>query len=227
MMRIPAVLVLVAVLLAGCAAAPVKPATAPAAVIETLQGSVAIALETDKGNLGGNGVLFFRSPDRFRVTVLAPFGQVLFDLIVTGDLVTCLMENGKQAWLGRIADLPVQFGLQAWPLLQWAMAPAQPPGPSLERSVTRSDGTVEKVYYDGAGRVLRKVNGRGDEVLYDDYRDSGIAAIPWKIAVTSADGSRLGLTFDEPEVNRPIEDAIFNPPLAGYELKSLARFRGF
>lgn len=211
----------------GCASAPVQQQTVHGVAIETLQGSVNISLSSPAGQLSGNGVLFYRRPDSFRLSILAPFGQVMLDIIVAGERVLCLKEGSKKGWQGELGDLPDSLGMRVWPLMSWVVEPPHPPGPATERVFTRPDGTTEKVYYDPSGFVQRKVNSSGDEVLYSDYRVTENIAIPGKIEIKTAEGSRMMLTFDEPELNRPIESGIFSPKLEGYEILPLAEFRGF
>ena len=218
---------LMLLVLAGCATRPVMPDRPVHGVaIGTLQGGVTISLKTAAGSTGGRGYLFFRKPDTFRLSLLAPFGQTFLDLFVSGERVTCLLPSKKQAWQGSMGDLPESLGARVWPLLQWVVEPPHPAGPSLERSFTRPDGTVEKVYYDRDGFVLRKVNAIGDEVVFGDYRVAEGVAVPWRIEVETAAGDRLKLLFDEPEVNGPLDDELLQPSLAGMEILPLAQFRG-
>ncbi|HZV82228.1 MAG TPA: lipoprotein insertase outer membrane protein LolB [Geobacteraceae bacterium] len=218
---------LLLLVLAGCAARPAMPVRPVHGVeIATLQGGVTISLETASGSTGGRGYLFFRKPDTFRLSILSPFGQTFLDLFVSGERVTCLLPSKKQAWRGSMEDLPENLGAKVWPLLQWVVETPHPAGPALERSFSRADGTVEKVYYDRNGFVLRKVNDFGDEVLFGDYRVTEDVAIPWRIEVKTADGDRLQLLFDEPEVNGPLDDELLKPSLAGMEILPLAQFRG-
>ncbi len=213
--------------LAGCATAPVLPVPADVIVIETLQGGVNISLSSPAGKSGGNGVLFYRSPDSFRLSILLPFGQVLFDIIVNGEKVLCIREGQKKVWQGELRDIPDSLGVRVWPLMKWVVEPPRPAGPAVERVFTRTDGTVEKVRYDASGYVQRKVNSSGDEVIYGDYLLSGNIAVPARIDINTQDGSQLQLRFDEPEVNRPVDMEIFAPTLDGYEILPLSEFKGF
>lgn len=220
---------LILLVLAACTAPTVQPELrmVHGVTLKSLQGGVNVSLATAAGQTGGNGVLFYQSPDRFRLTILAPFGQSLFDLIVTGDQVLCLVASKKQAWQGTVRDLPEGLGVRVWPLLTWVVEPPHPAGASLERTFVRPDGTVERVYYDVGGLVQRKINAAGDEVVYRNYRIADGLAVPEEMTVTTASGSSLRLVLDEPEVNRPIAADIFTPPLDQYEIHPLAEFRGF
>lgn len=221
-------LLLLLLALAGCTASRVQdePLAMPGVAIKTLQGGVNVSLSSPAGQMSGNGVLFYQSPDSFRLTILAPFGQSLFDLIINGDRVLYLLESRKQAWQGGVHDLPEGLGLRIWPLLKWVVEPPHPAGASLERSFNRSDGTVERVYYAANGLVQKKINAGGDEAIYRDYRRLDGIAVPADIEVRTF-GSTLRLIFDEPEVNRPIDSDILNPLLEQYELHPLSEFRGF
>lgn len=222
------ILLLLLLLVSGCASAPpVQNRAVHGVAIETLQGSVNISLTTPSGRMSGNGILVYRRPDSFRLSVLAPFGQVVFDLIVAGEKVVCLQASKKTVWAGTLADLSPALGTRVWPLLQWAVEPPHPAGPSLERLFTRPDGTKEKVFYDPAGLVQRKVDGFGDEVLYGDYRTADGVALPNRMEINASEGGRLVLTFDDPDLNRPVEDGVLNPDLSGYQILPLADFKGF
>lgn len=220
-------LLLLPAVLSGCGTVPVRHEAVHGLVIETLQGPVNISLTSPAGRMSGNGFLFYQRPENFRLSILAPFGQILLDIIVAGDRVTCLRESSRTGWQGTIADLPPSLGTEVWPLLKWVVEPPHPSGPAKERTFTRVDGTIEKVYYDSAGFVQRKINGRGDEVLFDDYRINGNLAIPNRMEINTADGSRLVLTFDDPEINRPIDSTILNPRLDGYKILPLKELNGF
>lgn len=213
--------------LAGCATVPVQQKTVQMVAIETLQGPVNVSLSSAAGQISGNGYLFFKGPDSFRLSILAPFGRIVFDIIVTGDKVLCLQENRKAAWQGSVDDLPPALGAKVWSLMKWIVEPPHPAGPSLNRVFTRADGTIEMVYYDTGGFVQRKVNGAGDEVFYSDYRISDGRAIANRIELVAAEGSRLVLIFDDPEVNLPIENSILTHSLTGYDIRPLREFKDF
>lgn len=211
----------------GCASVPVEQKPVYGAAIETLQGPVNVSLTSAAGRMSGNGFLFYKKPDNFRLSILAPFGKVVFDIIVSGEKVTCLQENRKLIWQGTVGDLPPSLGTKVWPLLQWILEPPQPAGPSTERFFKRADGTVEIVYYEPGGLVQRKVNGAGDAVFYSDYRISGDRAVANRIELIASEGSRLVLTFDDPELNLPVDNTVLNPDLAGYEIRPLGELNGF
>lgn len=222
------IIILLLLLLTGCAAAPLPPvAITPGKEIETLQGPVSFVLATKNGTMGGQGLLFYRKPGQFRLSALAPFGQIVMDVIVSGNDITCILPMQKKGWQGVMADLPESFGAGVWPLLAWVVESPPPAGPALERGFTRADGTREKVQFTAGGLVQKKRNASGDEVSYDDYRLADGVAMAHVIEITTRDGKRLKLTFDEPELNRPLADEIMTPALGGVTMLPLAELGGF
>lgn len=213
--------------ISGCAAVPVQQKTLYGVAIETLQGSVNVSLTSPSGQVSGNGFLLYKKPDNFRLSILAPFGQVVLDIIVSGEKVICLQGNSKVAWQGGVGDLPPTLGTKVWPLLKWILESPQPAGATLERFFKRADGTIEMVYYEPGGLVQRKVNGAGDEVYYSDYRITGDRAVANRIELVASEGSRLVLAFDDPELNLPLDTSVMNPDLAGYQIRPLAELDGF
>lgn len=222
-------LILLLLFLCSCVSRPavIEPQAVHGVVIETLQGGVNIALQSPAGKMSGNGFLFYKRPEIFRITILAPFGQSVFDIIVNDGKVLCLADSRKKVWQGGVADLPSMLGARIWPLLNWLMEPPHPAGASLERSFIRPDGSVEKIFYDTAGSVQKKVNSAGDLVTYGDYRVIDGIAVAMVMEIATVDGNKLKLTFDDPEVNRPVEDSVLAPDLKGYEFFPLAGFKGF
>jgi hypothetical protein len=222
-------LVLLLLLFCSCATRPavIEPQAVHGVVIDTLQGGVNVSLQSPAGKMSGNGVLIYKRPEIFRLTILAPFGQAVFDIIVNDGRVLCLADSRKKGWQGALADLPPWLGARIWPLLRWVVEPPHPAGAALERSFIRPDGSVEKLFYDSAGYVQKKSNEAGDLVTYGDYRVVDGIAVPMLIEMATVDGNRLKLAFDEPEVNRPVDDAVLAPDLTGYEILPIAEFKGF
>jgi hypothetical protein len=214
--------------ISGCSAAPlIKEPPVPEGSIETLQGAVAISLATPDGKTSGNGIFIYRRPDSFRLTILAPFGQSIIDIVINGETVLYISESKKKAWRGSVRDLPEWLGMRIWPLMRWVIEPAPTAGPALERTFTRPDGTGEKIFYDAAGFVRRKVNAFGDEVIYRDYLKTNGVTVPQAIEIKTAEGSGLSLVFDEPEVNLPVNSDVLAPATERYEVLPLTGFKGF
>jgi len=222
------VLLLCLMLLAGCATTP-KPLTGivPGRQVETLQTGVSLTVQTADKSTGGRGVLVFRTPDRFHLAILSPFGLTLMDIFVAGDQITWLFPGKNLAYQGTFADLPERGGLQAWRLMRWVVEPPPAPGPAEMREFSRPDGSRERVYYDRQGIVQRKESDTGDQVVYRDYQVVNGVPFPGVMELTDRQGDRVKLTFDDPELNQPVEDAALTPNLAGVQVLPFTAFQGF
>ncbi len=221
-------ILLLLVTLTGCATPP-RPliGVVPGKVMETVQSAVAIAMQTPEGSRGGRGYLVFKRPDRFHLAILSPFGMTLLELFSSKERLTCLIPAKSIAYSGSIAELPAREGLRSWGLLHWVVDMPPPAGPALKREFTMADGRRETIYYDGQGLVQRKVTEDGDQVLFRDYQVYDGVAFPAVIELNTAAGESVRITFDEPELNRPVEDTMLVPKLEGMTVLPFNSFQGF
>lgn len=220
---------LLLLLLLGACATPSRPLTGivPGRQVETLQAGVSMSVHTVDKNSGGRGVLVFRAPDRFHLAVLAPFGLTIMEVFVDGEQLTWLFPGKSLAYQGTFADLPAREGMRTWGLMRWVVEPPPVPGPSEMREFTRPDGSRERVYFDRQGLVQRKENDAGDEVVYREYQVVNGIPFPQEIELANQEGDRVRLTFEEPELNQPVEDAALLPNLSGVKVLPFSAFQGF
>jgi YD repeat-containing protein len=215
-------------LVAGCASLP-KPLTGlePGKEVETLQSSVSIAIKTAATSRGGRGYLLFKRPDRFHLAVLSPFGAPLLEVFSDGERFTCLVPAKKTAYSGPIAALPDREGLKAWAMMRWVVERTPVAGPALSRENVNRSGRRETLQYDEQGLLQRKVTEEGDQAVYRDYRNVNGVAFPAEIELSDLAGNVVKINFDEPEVNKPLDDAALTPDLAGMKVLPFAEFTGF
>jgi len=213
---------------AGCASVP-KPLTGlePGKEVETLQSSISIAVRTAATSRGGRGYLLFKRPDRFHLAVLSPFGAPLLEVYSDGERLTCLVPAKQTAYSGPIAALPDREGLKAWAMMRWVVERTPVAGPALSRENVNSSGRRETLYYDEQGLLLRKVTEEGDQAVYRDYRSLNGVAFPAEIELSDVARNVVTITFDEPEVNKPLDDAALTPALAGMRVLPFTEFTGF
>lgn len=215
--------------LSACATAP-KPlaSAAPGKQVETLQSEVSLSVRSGDKSIGGRGYLVFKQPDRFHLAVFSPFGFTLMDLFVADDLITCLIPAKQTAYRGRITDIPERNALKGWGMMRWVVdAPPAPDGEAATtRELTAADGRKEILCYDDRGLLASKTNEDGDRVVYRDYHDRNGVAFPSNIEISNAQGDSVRISFDEPELNQPIEEAILTPNLEGMEVFPITAFRG-
>ncbi len=216
------------VLMSGCATVtrPLE-GIVPGRNLETLTAAVSVVLKGPEKSLGGRGYLVYRKPDRFHIVLLSPFGLTLLEVFSAGENLTCLIPSKGVAYTGRIIDLPDREGLRSWGMMRWVVDSPPPSGPSLYRDHLTAEGVREKVFYDGQGLVIRKESENGDQVSFLDYTVVNGVPVAEVIEIASATGERVRLTFSDPEVNQPVEDAMLKPDLTGVKLLPFSAFKGF
>jgi len=227
-LRLSSALILGLGLLGGCATVtrPLE-GIVPGRNLETLTSAVSVAMQGPDKSLGGRGYLVFRQPDRFHIVLLSPFGLTLLEVFSEGENLTCLIPSKGVAYTGRIMDLPDRDGLRSWGMMRWIVDTPPPSGPALYREHLTREGIREKVFYNGQGQVIRKESDNGDQVRFLDYRVVNGVPLAEVIEITSATGERVRLTFSDPEVNQPVDDAMLKPNLEGVTVLPFSAFRGF
>lgn len=220
------VFTLLAVLSACATVKPPLTGIVAGRTVETLQSSVDISMQAGGRSLGGHAFLVFKEPDRFHLAVLSPFGLTMLEMFSDHDRLTCVVTSKQTAYSGLLTDVPEASGLKNVALLSWVVAPPPlPSGPAAaNREITAPSG--DRFFYDADGQVARKVSPDGEEVVYQDYHNVGGVAFPDAIVITNRFGARVKISFDEPQINQPLEDAVLTPNLEGLQLLPLSQFKG-
>lgn len=216
------------VILSGCSTAP-KPLVglAQGREVETLQSRISVAIRAPGGSQGGRGYLIFKRPGSFHVAIISPFGPTILDMFITGDRITCLLPSRQIAYVGRLAELPEKGGLRSWGLMRWVVEQPPPSGPALSREHVMADGRRETVSYGEHGIILRKETEDGYKVSYLDYQVVNGVAFPSVMEISTPQGGMIRITFNEPQVNQPVEEEALSPPLEGFTVLPFSEFKGF
>ena len=216
-------------LLAGCATAPkAPPVFQPGTQVETLTAGINLSVKTPTGGTGGNGYLLYRKPERFRMVMLTPFGTTALEFNASGNNVVLSIPSRGNAYAGTFADLPERHGLQAWRLMRWAVEGNPLFDPERKGEIVRGnlDGRRTLTVYDDQGLLQRKVTEDGNEILYREYQSIDGVPFPSVIEVNDANGTRVRITFKEPEINQPLEDDALFSNMEGLTILPLSEFRG-
>ena len=216
-------------LLAGCAAPPKPTLTGlvPGRELDTLHSAVTISVKSADRSMGGRGFLVFKRPDRFHLAVLSPFGPTLADIYSDGEQFTCVIPARQTAYNGRIGELPDRDGLKAWAMMRWVVERPPPSGPGTMREHVNGSGTRERLFYDEQGLLVRKETEDGDRVAYLDYRNVDGIALSETIELGNLKGDTVTIFFDDPEVNKPVEEGVLKPNLEGMTVLPFSSFKGF
>lgn len=220
---------LLSLFLSSCASVQPKPVTpvTPGKEVETLQSEVSLSVTSPRGSSGGQGYLVFKRPDRFRLVVLAPFGITMGEVFVEGEKITYINRMNSTAYAGTFSQIRDNNALRAWSMMRWVIE--NPPmagdaGAAVER--IGDNGVREYLHFDARGLLEKKTNDEGDEVLYRDYRDLEGVAFPATIQLTNRMGDRVKVSFNEPEVNQPVDDKALTPDLEGMTVLPIEGFKG-
>lgn len=195
-------------------------------VVETLSSSVTLALRRADKSISGRGFMVYRRPDQMRLIMLSPFGTTVMETRLDGPLLTLSYPASGEAFQGNIKDLPAASGQQGLTMLQWVLASDPPPN-------APQDGVVEQLTERGAkeqitlkqGLVTEKSLASGEQVRYRNYTVLNGVLVPLELQMESAEGDRIRLTLEEPEVNTELEPQMFNVPLQGLRLYPLSAFK--
>jgi outer membrane lipoprotein-sorting protein len=222
-----AILLLILLCCSACATVQ-KPLTGIVAgrEVETLQSSIAISMKSGEHGSSGRGFLIFKYPDRFHMAILSPFGLTVLEVFSDGQQLTCLVPSRQIAYRGLIAELPETGGLRTFGMLKWVVArtPPRDPSSSAKEVVTPAG---DRIYYDKYDLVQRKVSPEGDQVRYSGYQNVSGVAFPENLEIKNSYGDSVRITFDEPEINTPVENSALTPNLEGFSVLPLAEFKGF
>lgn len=216
---------LLAATLFGCAAQK-KPLTGlvPGREVETVQSSVSLSATSNERSTAGRGYFVFKAPSQFHLAVLSPFGQSILEAYIDRNLFTCLVPSRQIAYAGHLAELPEQSALKSLDLLQWVMAPAPFPVPAAPPGETVVVSGV-RYFIDEIGMVKRKVNEEGDEVVYEGHRAVEGVPFPETVVIRNRYGATVRVTFEEPQLNRPVEASDLTPDFSGMTVLPLTEFR--
>ncbi len=215
-------------LLTACATMPTPPVDyRPGAVVETLSSAVSLSIHTSDKSMGGRGYLVYRRPDQLHLVVLSPFGTTMMEVFALGDRITLMYPSRSTAFVGRFDELPDKGGLQGWRLMRWVMDADPLEDKRFSGTVERvnKQGVTEKVTY-AHGLVASKESSDGDHVTYGGYfAVNGVPAAA-ELDLRNGRGDRIRITLDEPEINTPLEDAVFAPRLDGMTVLPLSAIQG-
>ncbi len=221
---------LLAIFLSSCATIP-KPVAPvkPGKEVETLQSMVSLSFKNPRGSIGGRGYLIFKRPDRFHLAVLSPFGFTVMEVFVDGDRITCLVPSKDTAYSGALSELSDHNALKGLGMMRRIVDDTSISDATDGRRVERTgtDGEKEILFFDERGLLQRKENGEGDSIRYNDYRQINGVAFPSAIEMCNRMGDIVKVSFDEPEVNTPVDDAALVPVIDGMKVLPLSDFKGF
>ncbi len=214
--------------LSGCVA--VRPSQelvyASGGVVQSLSSNVSLSYAAHGRSISGSGYLMYLKPDKMRVVILSPFGSVLQEIYVSGELVTIVDAGNGVAFSGNFMDLPDKGDFSGWRYIHW-LIDIDPPDPSRGNAVIdriNRFGQPEKATFEN-GLLISKSTEAAGLVRYGRYAVVQGGAFPLEIIYEAATQEKFTLLLEEPETNVPLTDTAFMPNLVKLRIYPLSRLK--
>ncbi len=187
-----------------------------------------ISVKTPQVNTGGHGYMVYQRPDRFHMVILTPFGTTALETYSSDDRLTIVIPSKGEAYAGAFDEMPIESPLRGWRMIR-LMAVDEPLFDPVKKGTSekssKATGEITS-FYDAQGLLERKKFSSGEEVFFRDYQSAEGVPFPSVIEFIDRNGARVKITFEEPEINKPVDNAALVPNLEGITILSLASFKG-
>lgn len=223
------ILCVIFLLTMGCASIPKEQVPfRSGATLETVAAMVTISIKSPQVNTGGHGYMVYKRPDSFHMVMLTPFGTTALETYSSDDRLTIVIPSKGEAYAGAFDEMPIESPLRGWRMIR-LMAVDEPLFDPMKQGTSekssKSAGEITS-FYDGTGLLERKKFSSGEEVFFRDYQSADGVPFPSVIEFIDRNGARVKITFEEPEINKPVDNAALVPNLEGITILSLASFKG-
>lgn len=215
------------VVFSGCMAIrpPAEVKYTSGAAVESLSSNVSLAHTTHNRSISGNGYLMYQKPDQMRAVILSPFGSVLQEVYVYGELVTIIDAGNGIAFSGNFKDLPDKGDFSGWRYINWLIDIDPPDSSQLNAVIERVNrfGELEKAAFEN-GLLISKTTAAGGHVRYGRYTAVQGVAFPLEIKYETVAKETFTIRLEDPEINIPFAGGAFTPNLSKlrvYPLTSL------
>jgi outer membrane lipoprotein-sorting protein len=195
-------------------------------VVESLSSNASLSYLTSDQNISGSGYLMYRKPDHIRAVILSPFGSVLQEVIVSGDLVTIIDSSNGIAFSGMRVDLPDKGAFSGWRYFNWLIDIDKPDssfGNTVVERINRFGQREEAVFENG--RLLSKSTVAGGHVRYVRYATQHEITFPLEIIYETATKDKFTILLEDPEINVVLADSVFTPDLSKLRVYPLSNLK--
>lgn len=193
------------------------------AVVESLSGNSSLSYSSPDRSISGSGYLMYRKPDQVRMVVLSPFGSVLQEIYVSGEMVTIIDSGNGIAFSGNYRELSDKGDLSAWRHIRWLIDIDPPESSRGSVVIERMNrfGESEKATFEN-GLLVSKSTVTGGRVRYDSYTAVQGVAFPLKITFDTVAKEKFAMVLDDPEINSVFAEGAFTPDLNKYRVYPLS-----
>lgn len=225
--RKPLISLLIAGNIFGCLAVrpPAEVKYTSGAAVESISSNASLSHKTPDRSISGSGYFMYQKPDHMRVVILSPFGSVLKEVYIYGELVTIIDAGNGIAFSGNFIDLPEKGEFSGWRYINWLLD-IDPPDSSQRNAVierVNRFGESEKAAFEN-GLLISKTTAAGGQVRYGKYTAVQGVAFPLEITYETAGKETFTILLEDPEINVPFAGGFFTPNLSKlrvYPLSSL------
>ena len=196
----------------------------PGTSLDTISSSVSISFSSPEKSVSARGVMVYQQPDKLRLVVLTPFGTTALEAFMVGDHLTLLHASKGVAFSGPVSQIPADVGQRGWGMMRWVLASSLP---------SDKDGVYQRPWQEGTeavtvrdGLLVEKKLTTGEKVTYDRHAVVAGLVLAEELVMENAEGDRIRLLLEEPEVNVALPDNAFVPRLEGLRLLPLSELKG-
>jgi outer membrane lipoprotein-sorting protein len=218
----------ITVILSGCQALrpPAELKYASSTSVESLSSNVSLKYMTHDRSISGNGYLMYRKPDQMRVVILSPFGSVLQEVYVSGELVTIIDSGNGIAFRGTYLDLPDKGDFSGWRYCHWLIDIDPPDSSRINANIERINrfGQPENASFEN-GLLISKTTAVGGNVKYSRYTTVQGVAFPLEIKYETAANEKFSILLEDPEINVSFVDGAFTPNLSKLRVYPLSALK--
>ena len=216
------------VILSGCLAhnPPAEVLYTSGAAVESLSSNVSLSYSAPDRSASGSGYLMFRKPDQMRMVVLSPFGSVLQEVYVSGEVITIIDVGNGLAFTGTYRDLPDTGDFSNWRYLRW-LIDIDPPDSLRDTTVIERMnrfGELEKATFE-KGLLISKSTASAGVVRYGKYSAEHGVTFPLEITYKNVAQERFTISLEEPEINVPFVEGSFVPNLSKFRVYPLSSLK--
>jgi hypothetical protein len=191
--------------------------------INSLSSNASLAYKSPERSISGSGILVYQKPDQIHMVVLSPFGSVLQEIFVSGELISIIDSGNGNAFSGNYNDLPMKGDLSAWRHIHWLIdidTQDLKRRSAVIKRINRFGENEEAVFENGL--LVSKSTKEGGEVRYGKYGAVHGVAVPFEIVYETVAKEQFIIQLDEPQINEPLTGGTFTPNLSKYTLYPLS-----
>jgi outer membrane lipoprotein-sorting protein len=192
----------------------------------SLSSNASLSYTSVERSISGSGFLMYKKPDQMRMVVLSPFGSVLQEVFVSGEMVTIIDSGNGIAFSGTINDLPQKGDFSAWRHIHW-LIDIDPPDSSRTTAVierVNRFGTPERASFEN-GLLVSKTTASGGLIRYGRYTATHGVPFPQELTYETTAKETFSIRLEDTEIDIPFAVDAFVPKLDKLRIYPLSSLR--